>query len=614
MKFGFNRYDSKLGLYGNASPLASTLGVSGLGTGFAGVNIPGLPLLGTPANLPENPVDGTFNWVWNWGWHASKHSFKWGVDVRRIRADGWLDNPYTNLYGANGTAYFGPGQTLLNNGAALAPYSEFYNSFASFLLGAPYQIGTMSSLVAPSIRQTQYGVWIGDNFHVLHRVTIDLGVRYEIFGNIVPRNPGGADFYDTTTNTLNSAGVNGYTMSPTITQTRNIAPRVGLAFNLNDRTVIRGGYGMQYFQMPYMLMGLGPVVGAASGVTGTYSVAPFNGVFGPTVNPSMFTPAVGTSGVSIPVSVIPRNLPTPYVQTFSLQVQRDFYYGSVLSAGYVGMLDRHLPGNYNLNYALPGTGVAGLPFGPLGMTSPVTYFENGMNANYNSLQVSLNKRFSQGISFMAAYTFSKALGYTTAIGQLLDPLNLRANYGPMDYDRQQMLNITHLWEIPWGRHGNSIASTVLGGWQLDGVFSWYTGVPMTLTADSLLCNCPGLPVLAGSNGSGLVTGNFGNGQSYFNNAAFFAPVGSNIGNLNRGALRGPDSWTYNLALLKNFHVYDRFNLQIRGEAYNLANTVSAYNPVTNVSLPSFGLTNSITPEAIPGACGREVKFGATVQF
>lgn len=91
-------------------------------------------------------------------------------------------------------------------------------------------------------------------------------------------------------------------------------------------------------------------------------------------------------------------------------------------------------------------------------------------------------------------------------------------------------------------------------------------------------------------------------------------MGSNVGNLNRGALRGPDSWTYNLALLKNFHVHDRFNLQIRGEAYNLANTVNAYNPVTNVSLPSFGLINSIAPEAIPGAFGREVKFGATVQF
>ncbi len=447
-KFGYNRYDSNLGLYGNTSPLAGTLGLTSLGTGLIGIDIPGMPLIGTPATLPENPIDNNFNWVWNWGWHTAKHSFKWGVDVRRIRTDGWLDNPYTSLYGASGTAYFSPGQTLINNGAALTPYSEFYNSFASFLLGAPSQLGIANNVVAPSTRQSQYGVWLGDNFHLLHRLTLDLGVRYEIFGNIDPDRGGGAEFYDPTNNTYNYSGVGGYTMTPTITQTRNVAPRVGIAYSLNDRTVIRGGYGIQYFQMPYMLSGLmAPTTGAVASAQGTYELAPFTGVFGPTVtNPNSLTyPLVnGTLAGNLPASVIPRNLPTPYVETFSLQVQRDFYYGSVLSVGYVGMLDRHLPGDYNLNYALPGTGLAGLPYAALGNTSPVTYFENGMTSNYNALQVSLNKRFSQGIAFMAAYTYSKALGYTTANGELLDPLNLRANYGPMDYDRQQTLNLTHL--------------------------------------------------------------------------------------------------------------------------------------------------------------------------
>jgi hypothetical protein len=619
-KFGYNRYDANLGLYSNTSPLASTLGLSGLGAGLIEINIPGMPLMGSPAGLPENPIDNTFNWVWNWGWHTAKHSFKWGVDVRRIRADGWLDNPYTTLYGANGTAYFGPGPTLLNNGSPLTPYSQLYNSFASFLLGAPSQVGTVDYLTNPSIRQSQYGVWLGDNIHVLHRVTLDLGVRYEIFGPLRPANPGGAEYYDSATNTFNYSGIDGVGATPTITQTRNIAPRIGVAFNLNDRTVIRGGYAIQYFQMPYMLSGfLAPETGAVAGVAGTYAVAPFTGVFGPTLTGITLSPTSVTNGAyagNLPATVIPRNLPTPYVQTFSLQIQRDFYYGSVLSIGYVGMLDRHLPGNYNLNYALPGTGVAGLPLGALGETSPVTYFQNGMNANYNALQINLNKRFSQGIAFMAAYTYSKALGYTTSNGQLLDPLNLGMNYGPMGYDRQQMLNITHLWDIPWGRQGNNIFSSILGGWQLNGVLNWYTGEPLTFTADPLLCNCPGLPVLAGAYGTGssLITGNYGNGQSYFNNAAFYAPIDGNSANLSRGVLRGPDSWTYNLALLKNFRFYDRFNFQIRGEAYNLANTVRPFNPITNINSPAFGQISTLFPSAVPGAFGREVKFGAAVQF
>ncbi|MBV9742848.1 MAG: carboxypeptidase regulatory-like domain-containing protein, partial [Acidobacteriia bacterium] len=185
-KFGYNRYDLNLGPYGNSTPLANTVGFTGFSSGLIGINIPGMGLLGTPANLPENPRDNTFNWVWDWSYHTAKHSFKAGVDVRRIRADGWLDSPLTTLFGAGGTAYFEPGATLLNNGATLSPLSEFYNSYAAFLLGAPTQIGAVNYYTTPTIRQTQYGVWLGDNIHVLHRVTLDLGVRYEIFGNPTP--------------------------------------------------------------------------------------------------------------------------------------------------------------------------------------------------------------------------------------------------------------------------------------------------------------------------------------------------------------------------------------------------------------------------------------------
>ncbi|MBV9503429.1 MAG: TonB-dependent receptor [Acidobacteriia bacterium] len=609
-KFGYSRYDSRLGLYGNQTPLANMLGLSAFSTGLVGINIPGLPLIGSPATLPENPVDNTFNWVSNWSLHSAKHSLKWGVDIRRVRADGWLDSPFTGL-GTAGTAFFGPGATLANNGAALSPYSTFYNSFAAFLIGAPSEVGSVNYFTTPTIRQTQYSAWLGDTIHVLHRVTLDLGARYEIYSPLSPRHTGGALYYDAGTNNLNYAGVGGTPFTETVTQTRNIAPRVGMAFNLNDRTVIRGGYGIEYFQTPYMLSGFMPALnGSVMGVQGTYSVAP--GVFGPTVNPARLpgTLASGVPAGSLPVSVIPRNLPTPYVQTFHFQIQRDFYYGSVLSVGYVGALDRHLPGIYNLNAALPGTGIAGAPFAALGQTSNVEYFENGMTSNYNALQVSLNKRMSQGLALMAAYTYSKSLGYTTANGELLNPFNLRSNYGPTDYDRQHVLSIAHLWEIPFGRHGKGIAQSLLGAWQLNGVVNWQTGVPLTLTADPLLCACPGTTVLAGTTGGQLITGNYGNGQSYFNAGAFNAAAGANVGNLSRNALRGPDSWNYNLSLFKNFHVLERFNLQVRGEAYNLSNTVHPLNPVTNINSPGFGQITGATP----GAFGREVKFGAMVQF
>jgi hypothetical protein len=122
-------------------------------------------------------------------------------------------------------------------------------------------------------------------------------------------------------------------------------------------------------------------------------------------------------------------------------------------------------------------------------------------------------------------------------------------------------------------------------------------------------------VPAGASGSNLVKGNFGSGQSYFNNPAFFAASGANFNGLNCGSLRGPNTWTYNLALLKNFHVYERFNFQLRAEAFNLANTVQPYNPITNINSPAFGQTTTLYSNgALRGAFGREVKFGGQVQF
>ncbi len=610
-RFGYNRYDQKLGLWGDATPLGARLGVSGL-TALEGINISGLPAIGAPPYIPEHPIDNTFHWIWGWGLHTSTQNLKFGVDVRRYRSDGFLESGL-NMFGPNGTAFFGPGATLLNNGTPLSPYATFYNSYAAFLLGAPTQFGAANFLTTPTVRQTQYGLWLGDTIQVLRRVTLDLGVRYEVYSPLEPRRAGGAGFFNSLNNTFNYAGIGDIAMHSYLYDLDNIAPRIGLAFHVTPKTVVRGGYGINYFQTPYMMSGwMTPVYGAVSGVQGGYTVAPQATRFGTTI-PTGVAPATLASGApagNLPAAVIPHHLETPYVQTFSLQVQQDFYYGTMLSLGYVGALDRHLPFNEELNAALPGAGAVGLPFGSFGRTASTLYYDNGLTSNYNSLQVSLSKRFSQGLSFLASYTWSKALGYTGNNGMLLNPFDLRSNYGPLDYDRQHTLVISHLWELPFGRHGSNLVSTVLGGWQLNGVATWQTGTPLTVTADPLLCACPGNTVLASVNGSGLVTGNFGNGQSFFNNSAFFVAPRTNFGNLGRNALRGPDFWNYNLSLFKSFRVRDMFNLEFRGEAYNLTNTVHPVNPVTNINSPEFG---QVTTNVI-GSFGRQINFGVRAMF
>lgn len=618
-RFGYNRYAQRVNFVGDQSPLANMLGLTNFNNNLIGVSIPGMPRIGAPAYAPETPVDNSFNWVWNWTLHTAKHNLKWGVDVRRYRSDGFLDTPVANLFGPNGTAYFGPGATLLNNGVPLSPNAEFYNSWAAFLLGAPSQVGVSSFLVNPSVRQTQYGLWVGDTVQLMPHVTADLGVRYEVYSPLEPANTGGAAYYDPTTNSFNFADVGGVNMHTSTYQLRNIAPRIGIAARINEKTVVRGGYGIHYFQMPYVFSGLtAPMTGSSAGVQGSYGTPLISGgvtgAFGPTVTSTVPPPGSlenGASAGNLPATVIPHNLPTPYVQTYSLQVQRDFLAGSVLSVGYVGSVSRHLPYIQELNAAFPGTGVAGMPFSDFGRTASTLAYDSGVNSNYNSLQVNFNKRFAKGLSFIASYTYSKSLGYTGNDLMLLNNFDLRSNYGPLDTDRQHMLSIGHLWEIPWGRHGSTLMTTLLGGWQLNGILSWQTGTPLTVTANPLLCACPGNTVLAGADtSSSLVTGNFGAGQSYFNNAAFFAPINANAGNLTRNSLRGPDFWNYNLSLFKDFRFRDRFNLEVRGEAYNLANSTHPLNPVSNFNATNFGLTSN----SLYNGFGRQVNFGARVLF
>jgi hypothetical protein len=588
VRFGYNRYSDRL----NSAADLTAGGFSSAFNAFNGqlfsVNIPGIAAIGTPAGTPMNGVDNTFNWAATAGFRKSIHDLKAGVDIIRNRTDGFFTAPF----GAAGTAIFGPGATMLNSPAAtLTPTNEFFNSYAAFLLGAPSQFGVSNFVTTPSVRQTQYGMWVGDHLNLMSRLTLDLGLRYEIYTPLEPGRAGGSEIFNPADNTFNFAGVGGNEMRAYQTDFDAIAPRFGFAFRATDKTVIRGGYGISYFQPAYMTSGfMTPIAGLVTGVAGTFSTASLPTPFGPALAgrlmPASFTPANGMSAGNVPAFFVPGTLDTPYVQSFSFQVQQELMASTVLSLGYVGTLGRHLPFNEELNAAAVGTGVAGLPFAPFGRTASTMFFDNALTNNYNSLQVNLTRRFSHGFSFMGSYTWSKALGYTTGSGLLLNPTDLRANYGPLDYDRQHVLSIAHLWEIPLIRHGNHWMNSLLGGWQLNGIFTWQTGTPLTITADPILCNCPGNTVLASLNGSGSPFLN--NGPFFLNPAAFSAPAGATFGNLGRGSLRGPDTTNYNMSLFKHFRMRDRFDFELRGEAYNLANTTHFANPTTNFSLMNFG--------------------------
>jgi hypothetical protein len=606
LRLGYNRYDQKLRAENEQFLLGNALGGS-FNSNLVGININGLAPIGTPSNVPMRGVDNNYNAAASWNWHHGMHNVKFGAEGRHFQANGFMDN----LFGPNGTAFFGPGATMLSGGPAMSQYGNLYNSLAAFLLGAPTQVGFTQYAETPTWRQWQTAAWVEDRINLMQRLTLTLGLRYDLFSPIEPSRAGGAQFFDPSTNTFNYAGLNGTPMTGTRWNLGNVAPRIGMAFRATQKTVLRGGYAITYFESPFQFSGFTPsTVAAVAGVAGTYAVAPFQGPFGPTLSFGS-SPALqnGAATGNQPVSYVPRDRKTPSVQQFSFGIQQDFYAGTVLDVAYVGTLGRHLPGITEMNAALPGAGLAGLPYAALGRTGSVREYNNFLTNNYNSLQVSLNRRFAQGLSFTAAYTFSKALGYTDANGMLLNPFDRQANYGLQPYDRQHVFTVSHLWELPFGAgtpHLNrGWVGQVLGNWQINGVFTWDSGTPLTVTTDPLLCACPGNTVLANYQGSGAV---LSNGLNYLNPSAVSVPA-NQFGTGGRSSLRANGFRNYDLSLFRSFP-WRQFKLEFRGEAYNLTNTPRFASPVTNLNSPDFGRITS----TVNGAFGRQVNLAVRLLF
>jgi len=446
-RFAYNRYTLGLNSAANQNVLGAVLGIPGYNQ-LAAISIPGLPAIGTPTVAPQFGVDNQFNWAWTWSWRTGRHDLKFGVDIRRDRTDGF-NNPF--FMGGNGAAFFGPGVTMLQAGPGVSANGLFYNAFAAFLLGQPTQVGITQNLTTPTIRQSQYAGWIGDSINLWSgKLTLDFGLRYEFYSSLSPRHTAGATFYDPATNTFNFPGLNGYTSNAYNDNTDNFAPRFGYAYRFNNHTVVRGGYGISYFQNPYSMTGFMPLLnGATFGRNGVFDAAGIPLI--PSLTPLIPAPTPIVNGMSpanLPVSFIARDADTPYVQSYSTQIQRDFYWDTVLSVGYVGNVGRFIPFFAETNASLPGNGIPGLPLFPAGRIASTLLYNNALTNNYNSLQVSLNKRFAKGLTFTTAYTYGNALGYTAANGQLLEPLNLHSNYGELPYNRRHLFTLSHLWEVP----------------------------------------------------------------------------------------------------------------------------------------------------------------------
>jgi len=593
LRFGYSRYRNNI----SVGPVSLPAGVplTAFGGGVPSFSIAGLGTLGVPAGLPGRDIDNLYQGDANFHVYRGRNHVNFGLNIRSSQSFGFTEQ-LLGLYGANGAFSFGPGPTSIAGGAAGGPNALFARSIASFLLGAPTTAGVYTPFTTPSFQQMQYSLYLSDTLRVSSRFTVDLGVRYEIYGPVETRhstdaflfNPAGASL------TRGSSYNNGdYDLN-------NVAPRAGISYKITEHTVFRGGYAMSYFPDPFLLSGLTPAgAGVVQGVGGSFGTTPF------TV-PAVPSNATGTPNVPLSTRT---GFSTPYVHNYYAMLQQDLPHGFLFDAGYVGNMTRQFPFVRQINVALPGTGTAGLPFATTGLSAPVTEIGQGLNGNFNSLQINLTKRLSKGASFSVAYTFGKALDYGVV---QLNNFNPAADYGPADWDRRHMLTISHVFALPVGRGSarwsQGAIGQILANWELVGLFRWATGTPYTVVADPTACACPGNTVIAAN---ALAGASSVNGSAFFNRSLFSAPAPGTFGNIGRNSLRGPDLTNYNLSLFKSFAVRENFKLELRGEAYNIFNMTNFANPQSNFSLGSFGQSSSLLNGT---TAGRLFMVGARVLF
>jgi hypothetical protein len=595
-RFTYNRYrnavdpTNQLGLL---SPLLGSFGFTSMPT----INIQGFGTLGELPYLPNKMIDNTYQGAANIHWTRGIQDIRFGTDILATQANGFTNYPF----GPNGTLYFGPGPTLP---AVIAPYislgSIYPNSLAAFLTGSPVASGIFSYSATPTYRQMLYGTYFADGIRLTSRLTVELGVRWDIFGPTSSRYNNGAMVYNPTAGTItySSGGGGSYDL-------RQVAPRIGVAYRPLEHTVIRASYGMYYFPVPNSFAGINQTgVGTQAGlIDGSYTTVPFSIPALPTRFPE--PPGATVASPTIPLIAQTTGVfENPYTHNYFFMAQQDFTHGILIDASYVGNVARELPFYQSLNIAPPGTGPAGLPFAtvspitglpflPNTSLSPVTELGTGLTSNYNSLHVNLTKRLSRGLGVSVAYTWSKVLDYGT---YQLNPFDRAANYGAADWDRTQMLTLSHHFDVPFGTGSHHLnhgwMGEALAGWQLNGMFQWGTGTPYSVLASTVSCNCPGVgAAFAAPVGPNL--GSFINGNSTFNPALFTAPVPNTFGPAARNTYRGPSFNDYNLALSKAFRVAEQAKVEIRGEAINLANSFNHGNPIANLASPDFGTSTAL---------------------
>ena len=553
-------------------------GIVGISISGGSIPSPASPArLGSPNFLPKWQYTNQYQWYDAMSLTLGKHQLRFGTDLRMPMRNLFLDVPAMR------------GEISFNG--------QFTgNGYGDFLLG--YVQGAQTAVFHEvDQRLWMWSGFVQDDWKVSSKVTLNLGLRYD-FATWPYEGKNQMANLDLQTGQLVYAKDGSLSQRTLIkTDKNNFAPRIGIAWSLNDKTVIRAGYG-RFYQLFERYgsedqLALNPPFLLNAQETTSSNTQPI--FFLKDGFPAKYRDPANIDLRRIRLRAVNPEATMPETDQWNFGVQRLLPSQMVMTLDYVGTKGSHLSILRNPNFIPGQSGAAARIFQNLG---DVQLRENAANSNYNALNATLEKRYSAGLSFRVAYTYSKAIDVagqplnSGGSASVQDPLHFLALRGLSDYDYRHRFVTAVVYDLPFGRGkrlaSEGVAGWLLGGWRASGIFTRRTGRPFSVTAGD---NGGFVGSSAAPQANRIADGRLDGDQRtidhWFDINAFTVPKTptgqATFGSAGRGILIGPGLTNFDFALARNFSFTESKRLEFRWEAFNLFNTPQFGLPATNIS-------------------------------
>jgi carboxypeptidase family protein len=592
------------------------------------IQVGGYASIGDPITGPRNTYQNSFDYTGSITWNKGRHQMKFGGGYQ-----------YDSINVLQGIA---------SNGFFVFSTFPVNNPFASFLFGQPVFFLQGGGNFSRNLRGQAFQLFAQDTWRITPRITINYGLRYEVpspyteahnlenlwipgrQSTVFPSAPAG----------LLYPGDKGVPRGLIPTQRDAFAPRLGIAWDVTGKghTLVTASYGI--FYDPYYTGQGGPLQDPISAPpylqTPQISVPnfadPYNGQ----------NPFNGSFAQPMTLLVLNPSLRLPYAQDWNLNIEQSLGVDWLLQVGYIGtkgtklprfieanptVYDPNLSPSDNMNFSDQRRLYSGCT---VAVPAPCRYSSVGeiagiANSTYNALQVSLRKRFSHGLSFLASYTYSKTLddastfNITGSASQSVagendlaqNPFNVAAEHGRSMFDARHRFVVSYQWNLPWFNHPQNWYGHILGGWQVNGITTLMSNTPFTVydsSDTSLQGSAPEIsgfyssrPNIVGDPNSATCAGNGATVRTpecWFNTGAFQHTQPGTFGNVGRNTLQGPAFQQWDFSAMKMIPIHENVNLQFRAEFFNIFNNVNFVLPNNDISSPNFGYITAAQPGRI----------------